>query len=408
MKYGTISCLSLMLVALGDLPSEPPGGLGGDSRRWLAWLRESRGGKVGWGLGAFTLVLGALAVAARLGAPGLNVPFRESIQDGAQLSKYAFLAVSAFVFGPALVLFARDVAVALLRWLPLPRARLGLAAFAGFGLVLSLGYYPRLADQLSPRNVFESFRQRAKPGEPLAVMGQSASVAPYYAGTEVHTPRNVRGALDFLLEAPEQRRWLLLGAKDLGALNQLYRQSTTPPRNLPILDAISSEVLLASNQLTPDEMDENPLSKWVLPERPTPAHPLDVDLNGQLRCLGWALTDPNGAAVAEARTGEPYVFRIYYEVLASVSEDWKTFIHIDNNRRRYNGDHNTLEGKYPFRFWKKGDFVMDAHRVEFEPYFAGATYEVYFGLYTYGENRMPVKNGQHSANRIAGGPLVIR
>jgi hypothetical protein len=50
---------------------------------------------------------------------------------------------------------------------------------------------------------------------------------------------------------------------------------------------------------------------------------------------------------------------------------------------------------------------MDVHPFEFEPQFSGATYEVYFGLFS-GDKRMAVKHGKHSDNRIAGGQLVIR
>jgi 4-amino-4-deoxy-L-arabinose transferase-like glycosyltransferase len=409
MKYGTIACLGLMLLALGDLVTdrELVGEPGSASRRWLAQLRASQGGKLRWVLGALALLLGVLAFAAQLAARGLNVPFARLLEGRQNLFRLAFLTVPALVLGPALALLARDAAAAFLRWLPLPRARLGLAAFAGFGLVSSLGYYPALAAQLSPRNVFEAFRHQAKPGEPLAVLGQAANVAPYYAGIEVHTPKSARAGLDFLFEAPGERRWLVFGSKDLGALNQLYRQHAAPARNLPVLDALSSEVLLASNLLLPGEVDENPLSAWLTTERPTPAHPLDVDLNGQLQVLGWSITERNGPAVDAASTGQPYDFRIYYEVLANVSGNWKTFIHIDSNRRRFNGDHDTLQGKYPFRFWQKGDFVVDVHPIEFEPQFAGGTYDVYFGLFS-GDKRMPVKHGKHSDNRIAGGQLAIR
>jgi hypothetical protein len=407
MKYGTVACLGVMLLALGDLASESLGSPGSDSRRWLARLRASQGGKLRWGIAGLALALGVLAVLAHLAARGLNVPLAGALADRAELSSLAFLAVPVLVFGPALVLLARDGLAVALRWLPMPRARLGLCAFAGFGLLLSLGYYPALAAQLSPRNVFESFRTRAKPGEPLAVMGQAASVAPYYVGTEVATPKSARAGLDFLLETPGERHWLVFGAKDLGGLNQLYRQRATPAQNLPVLDALSSEVLLGSNQLLPGEVDQNPLSTWVTSERPTPARPLDVDLNGQLRCIGWSITDRHGGVVEEASTGQPYDFRIYYQVLGSVNGNWKTFIHIDSGRRRFNGDHDTLEGKYPFRFWQKGDFVMDVHPFEFEPHFAGSTYEVYFGLFS-GDKRMAVKHGKHSDNRIAGGQLVIR
>lgn len=409
MKYGTLACLALMAVALGDLPSdkEQLGAFGSDSRRWLEWLRGAWHGNLRWGLGALAIASVSAALAARLARRGLALPFAPWLEHRSDLLTLLSLLVPLAVLGPAAALIIRDALGAFLRWLPLPRARLGCAAFAAFALLLSLGYYPALAAQLSPRNVFESFQDRAKPGEPLGVLGQAAEVAPYYAGTVVHTPKNAREGLDFLLAAPDERRWLVFGAKELGALEQLYRQRVEPPSNLPVLDAISSEVLLASNQLLPGETNQNPLSIWLLGERPSPQHPLDVDLNGQLRCLGWALTHRDGTPVTEASTGQPYDFRIYYEVIGPVSGNWKTFIHIDANRRRFNGDHETLQGKYPFRFWAKGDFVMDVHPVEFEPHFAGSTYQVYFGLFS-GNKRMPVKHGKHSDNRIAGGELFIR
>jgi hypothetical protein len=409
MKYGTLACLGLMLVALGDLPSDPEqiGRPGTDARRWLDWLRSAGKGRLRWLLGAVTVGFGVLALAARLAQRGVELPLAPWLEQRTQWLTISFLLVPLLVLGPFAALLVRDGLGAFLRWLPMPRARLGCIAFAAFALVLSLGYYPALAAQLSPRNVFETFRQRAKPGEPLAVLGQAATVAPYYAGAAVHTPKSAREGLDFLLEAPNERRWLVFGAKDLGTLNQLYRQRIQPATNMLVVDAISSEVLLASNQLSPGEPNNNPLSLWITSERPSPQHPLDVDLNGQLRCLGWALTERDGTPVAEASTGHPYDFRIYYEVTAQVTGNWKTFIHIDANRRRFNGDHDTLQGKYPFRFWAKGDFVMDVHPVEFEPHFAGATYEVYFGLFS-GDKRMAVKHGKHTDNRIAGGPLFIR
>jgi Dolichyl-phosphate-mannose-protein mannosyltransferase len=407
MKYGSLACLLVLSLALGDLPQDKAllGPVGSASQRWLGRLRSASGGKLRLAVVALLVVLGVLALSARLAAR-FSLPLPVALAQRATPISLAFVAVSALVLGPPLCLFARDVFGAFFRWLPFPRARLGMFALAGFGLALSLGYYPALAAHLSPRNVYESFRERAKPGEPLAVLGQAARVAPYYAGTAVQTPKSARAGLDFLLEAPGERRWLLFGAKDLGTLNQLYRQKITPAQNLPILDALSSEVMLASNLLLPGEANENPLSGWIGTERPTPARPLDIDLNGQLRCLGWAITERDGAPVQEARTGQPYDFRIYYEVLAPVSGTWKTFIHIDGNRRRFNGDHDTLAGKYPFRLWQKGDFITDVFPFELEPHFAGATYEVYFGLFS-GDKRMAVKHGQHNDNRIVAGPLVV-
>lgn len=410
LAYGSIVCVAILVLALGELPKLRATRLGEvkvDYLRWLSTLRAMLRGPWLWFLGIVALLLGIVGVLRRIEAGGVDIPgFAIREPWGAVLSAAAF-AGPVIVVAPLVFLFVRDCVGAFLSWLPMPRARLALLGVTAFGLTLSLGYYPSLAAHLSPRDVFESFREQAKPGEALAVLGPAARVAPYYAGAEVHTPPSARAGLDWLLETKHQRRWLVLGSRDLGQLNQLYRERVTPQQNLPILDAISSEVLLASNQLLEGELNENPLSMWVTTERPQPAHPLDVDLNGQLRCLGWAITDRTGKPITDVKTGEAYDFRIYWEVVAPVPGAWKTFIHIDGNRRRFNGDHDTLQGKYPLRYWQKGDFVTDVYPFELEPHFGGSTYQVYFGLFS-GEKRLSVRSGSHHEDRIMGGQLIVR
>lgn len=412
MKYGAPPCLLLLGLALAELP-QPPGAKlpepTAEYLRWLRWLRARWHGRLVPVLAAVTLLLAVLPVLRFLESRGTSSALLQPLGEWARPLGYAYLLVPLAVLAPLFFLLSRDLYVGLLQLLarlPLPRARLGVIALGGFGLAMSLGYYPALAGQLSPRDVFEAFRQRAHSGEPLAVLGQASRVAPYYAGAAVSTPSNPTAAFEWLTEAPEQRRWLVLGGKELAQLNALYREQAKPHVNLPILDATSSEVLLASNRLAPGERNESPLEAWISREPPTPERPLDVDLGGQLRCLGWALTDPEGRHVAQVKTGTRYDFRIYWEVLAPLGNNWKTFIHIDGKGRRYNGDHETLEGKYPFKHWLKGDYITDVHHFQFDPHFAGATYQVYFGLFI-GDRRLAVRRGAHTEDRIIGGALVI-
>jgi 4-amino-4-deoxy-L-arabinose transferase-like glycosyltransferase len=410
-KYGAAPCLALLALALAELPPPPREKQPEPAGEWLRWLRGLNARWGGWLvklLGAITLVLAVVPVLRFLQSRGTHITLLERLGEWARPLGYAYLIVPAAVLSPLAFFLARDLYVALLQLLarlPLPRPRLGVMALSGFGLALSLGYYPALAAQLSPRDVFEAFRQRSQSGEPLAVLGQASRVAPYYAGAAVSTPDGARQGFDWLMAAPEQRRWLVLGSRDLGQLNSLYREHGKLSANLPILDATSSEVLLASSRLAPGERNVNPLDAWLSREPPTPEHPLDVDL-GQLRCLGWALTDPEGQRVEHVKTGVRYDFRIYWEVLEPLGNNWKTFIHIDGKGRRYNGDHETLEGKYPLKYWQKGDFVTDVHHFQFEPHFAGATYQVYFGLFV-GDRRLSVRRGDHNDDRILGGTLVI-
>jgi hypothetical protein len=97
----------------------------------------------------------------------------------------------------------------------------------------------------------------------------------------------------------------------------------------------------------------------------------------------------------------------YYEVTRAISGEWQTFVHVDGYQRRYNGDHDTLEGKYAFHLWRPGDFVADVHQIELEPNFTAGTYTMYFGLFR-GEQRLEVKRGAGDDNRVNAGPIEVR
>ena len=420
-KWGALPCLALLALALADLPRAAEPRLAEaleDYSRWLRDLGARWNGHLLRVLGGITLLLGALPVLRFLDARGVQISLLDRLGVWSRPLGYAFLIVPFFLAAPLAASLLRELFAVFTRAvdrLPLARARLGVLGLAGFGLALSLGYYPALAAQLSPRDVFESFRQRSHSGEQLAVLGQASKVAPYYAGAPVQTPGSARLAFDWLLGSPspgaavptqDQRRWLLLGAKDLAQLNSLYRQRSQPAQNLPILDAASSEVMLASNLLAPGEHNDNPIDAWLSHEAPQPERPLDVDLSGQLRCLGWGLTLPDGQRATRVTTGQAYDFRIYWQVLQPISSNWKTFIHIDGKGRRFNGDHDTLEGKYPFKYWLPGDFVTDVYRFQLEPHYSGATYQVYFGLFI-GDRRLAVRSGKHTEDRIIAGSVVV-
>jgi len=93
-------------------------------------------------------------------------------------------------------------------------------------------------------------------------------------------------------------------------------------------------------------------------------------------------------------------------VAAPVSGNWETFIHIDGFQRRFNGDHPTLAGKYPFHLFQVGDAIADRYDFTLEPNFTPGNYHVYFGLFT-GSQRMEVTRGRHDDNRIDAGVLKV-
>jgi hypothetical protein len=145
----------------------------------------------------------------------------------------------------------------------------------------------------------------------------------------------------------------------------------------------------------------------VLDEEPNIGNRVEANLQDQLLSLGWDVTDGSGNRVDAVVPARKYHFRLYYKVLAAVSGEWETFIHIDGFHRRFNGDHKTLGGKYPFNLWQTGDFIVDDYEFSLEPNFTAGSYNVYYGLFV-GETRLKVKTGRHDDNRIEAGYLKVQ
>jgi len=276
------------------------------------------------------------------------------------------------------------------------------------GLVLSGAYYPALANQLSPKEVFESYERTHKGGEPLALFGVGGRTAAYYAGGEPPSFSDAQNAYQWLASGGEGRRFMAMRADELARLNAMYRERVTPRQNIPVLDARSSQILLVASRLQGSEKSQNPLNKILLSAPPSPQHPLDVNMDDKLQVLGFDLADKNGDAVKVVAPGRKYRMRTYYRVLAPVGTEWEAFIHIDGYRRRHNGDHKPVDGKYPFALWLRDDLLVDDYEFSLEPNFSPGTYTIYFGLFV-GDTRLKVKSGPSDGdNRINAGPLTVQ
>jgi hypothetical protein len=326
-----------------------------------------------------------------------------------------------FCLAPLFVLLGRDLSRVLLRPAKFVACALGRPALRRFtpsrgtsaivvvalaGASLGFGYYPALMQQISPKRSFDAYRRFARAGEPLGLLGSDSAVARYQAGVSARELHDVDQAIDWLLKSGE-RRFIALRSAELAGLNAAYRARSKPKTNLPVLDADSSEILLATNRLPEGELDRSPLRDFVFDRAPSPGHSLDVDLAGKLRVLGWDVTDEDGARVDSIVPGERYEFSVYYRVDARISGAWEAFVHIDGFQRRYNADHPLLAGRYPLSLWLPGDYIVDRAVMRLEPNFAPGTYRVLFGLYT-GERRLEVRSGKHEDNRIVAGTLIVK
>jgi 4-amino-4-deoxy-L-arabinose transferase-like glycosyltransferase len=287
-------------------------------------------------------------------------------------------------------------------------------AFGGavVGFILCFSYFPALANQLSPKEVFESYEVTHTAGEPLGLFGVGGRTAAYYAGGQPSSFTETRAAYDWLMAGGEhKRRFLAMRADELARLNQIYRERSGKEgsrENLPILDARSSQILLVASSLGSSEKNQNPLNKIILSAPPKPQHVLDVNMEDKLAVLGFDLTDQAGKLIDTVAPGRKYRMRTYYRVLAPVTTEWEAFIHIDGFHRRHNGDHKPMEGKYPFNLWLKDDLLVDDYEFSLEPNFSPGSYTIYFGLFV-GETRLKVKSGASDGdNRINGGPLRVQ
>lgn len=379
-------------------------------RDYLAWPRTLQSlwrGQLWFVL--LVLIFGLLAYEAIgvLSARYLHLPLYESSGELPDLiARVGWLLALGFCIAPPLVLLGRDSVRALIARIgPGSRGSAACLVVALAAGAMSLGYYPALMRQLSPKQAFDAYLGRAQPGEPLGLLGPDAKALRYQAGASARKLGDVGEALDYLLAPGTERRFLALRGADLAALNAGYRARSQPRRNLHIVEASSSELLLALSR-PGSEANRNPLAAFLPASRPKPAHALDVDLGGKLQVLGWDVRNARGDAVDIIQTGMPYTFSIYYEVRERLSGIWDTFIHVDGLQRRYNGDHPSLGGRYPPSFWLPGDFVVDRHEIQLLPNFAPGVYRVYFGMYA-GERRLEVRRGEHEENRISAGILTI-
>lgn len=386
-----------------------------DFRAYLVALRAAYGGNLWFGLLACWILLVTWCGALVVGEHVLSLSvFRGwwSLARSAVLHAWWVLAVSVLLL-PLVAFCTRDGVRWLDRMARRRRRLLGCASYTGIataglvaaGLASSLFYYPRLASEFSPKRVFEAYHARATTGEPLGLLGVSSSVAAYYtseSSTWLATPLEAAR----WLEAAAQRRFLLVRASDLPELNALHRKGTRPARNLPVLSADSSEMFLASNRLV-DESNRNPFERLVRSQAPRVAHALDANLAGRLEVVGWQLRTEAGTPATVVLPGREFRLELVYRVVGSFVDEWDTFVHIDGAGRRFNADHATLGGKYPMRWWTKGDFIVDEHTITLDPNFTPGDYRLYFGMYR-GQRRLPVTRGRHDDDRVDAGVIKVR
>jgi hypothetical protein len=304
---------------------------------------------------------------------------------------------------PLAIDVARGLFALLLGWVRVPRAATTALGALTAGALLCFGYFPALANQLSPKEAFETYRRLRQPGEAIGVLGVRDRSARFYAAGDVDVVSNADSAARFL--SGEGRRWLVFRHRHLGELNAAFRAPTG--ENVPVLDARSQDILLASNDAA-GGVSVNPLDPYVLSRAPTFPHPVDAELEGRITALGWSIVDGSGDEAPYVVPAHDYRMRFGYRVDKPLRKRWKAFLHIDGYGRRHIGDHEVVGGLYDTTLWRPGDVIVDEVLVRLEPTMLPGRYTVYYGFFIRGDERLKVSRGLHHDHRVTGGTLEVR
>ena len=304
---------------------------------------------------------------------------------------------------PAIVVLVVLARFALFLFAKLGSYRLVPAMIAGLAVAgyTSLVFQPELSSHFSPREVYDNYNARARPGEPLGEFRVGGRAAAYYATGEVQELETQAQLLEFL--RTDTRVWAAFRADDLAAIDREYRRQAG--RHLFVVDASSARMLLASNQPVEGLENQNYLAGAILDEAPSPQHPLDTSFDDRIILIGYDLELPHGTYVGP---GEAFTITWYFRVDAPVSGSYKPFVHIDGPGMRINGDHDPVDGHYPVRLWEPGDIIVDRQELRVPANYRQGSLTIYMGFYA-GEQRLEVRRGPaDDVNRATVGTLTVR
>lgn len=315
------------------------------------------------------------------------------------------------VFALVGFIVVRDGIGAAARAIRASRGALLVIAGAAPGALMNFAYYPALGEQLSPRDAFEVWARVHREGDELALLGTSPRIAALYFDRPLRSFDDPALAAAWLGADEHARRFIVLKARELPRLNSVWR--ARHKKSVAIVDSRSIQNVLVSNVGGGVEnAGSDPFGDFLFDEPPKIARPLHARFLDTIELLGWELVEGRvgsgpGTIAKEIVPGSPYRVRVYFRVLARVEGTWMSFVHIENEGKRYNADHEPIAGRYPMNLWQPGDILRDEVEVNLEPNFTPGQYWVYFGFFQ-GQMRMKVTDGSARENRVIAGQIVVR
>jgi hypothetical protein len=282
------------------------------------------------------------------------------------------------------------------------RVDLLVAAGFVFGFWFNNGYLPTVAKNLSPTAAVDFFKQHAAEGDELLTYRVKESIGKFYGLKKVRQLTSQTSILKEF-EAPK-RVFMLYGREDNPSLNLAYKEKKHEHIYVP--EAATWRFLLASNKPIPGVRQANPIESLVRMVPPNPEYHVYANLDNKIEYLGYDLWTKHEGDWAGAL--EKFVYTSYWHCTDRVPGSYQFFIHVDGFGLRLNGDHEPLEGLYPTRYWRPGDYLIDRYEMQVPIHFRAGEYTIFVGLFQ-GETRVKQVAGPTSGDdRIEGGILKVR
>lgn len=284
---------------------------------------------------------------------------------------------------------------------------MGATAFVAFYYAMS--YLAGVNWNLSPRAGIETYQDMAAEVEPLLAFRTSGDVGRFY-GEEAYDEITGQAQL-FKRMDEEQRVWFFFKREEAPSLDLAYKERHH--EHIPVVDDRSRRFLLATNKPIEGVANKNPILELVKLAPPKPMFNVYANLDDKVEYLGYDLetkhmdTTADGSRDIWAGALEKFTLTTYWHCTARVNGSYRFFIHVDGFGLRLNGDHDVLQGRYPTRYWRPGDYLVDRYEMEVPIHFRPGNYSIYMGMFQ-GDNRLPQVSGPGQDNRILAGILKVK
>lgn len=247
-------------------------------------------------------------------------------------------------------------------------AFLGTIVLAGFwGLI----WQPRLAENVSSKAMFETYKELKHAGDQLVIMGDLGQAPRAYAPDA--KPEMVTGREQIVAALGRPNRVFAIAPQS--ELCTLHREIGGKPYF--VLDDRNVRSLMLSNKVD-GTTDKNPLATAILHEEPTGfgGKPKGkVTWDNKIQLLGWDIP-------TTMKRGSRVKITLYYKILQPVGGAWTSLMHFDGPLR-FNGDHKPINDRCPTSTWQPGDYIVDRYTVTAGGgAFPSGKYEVWIGFFT--------------------------